>query len=152
TTARRRPSFWGSLFGRCATAWSGWGSSSAPLLGRSTASRFFTSRPQRCSALPCNRLNVCHKLFVARVFLVGCVRDRLFQTRSPPMKRFASSVVLAVSMLLLPVTSQATLITLGGILNAAAENNPMDNSPATGFASVTLDTAAQTLHIVLVFS
>ncbi|TMH32610.1 MAG: hypothetical protein E6H66_13750 [Betaproteobacteria bacterium] len=64
------------------------------------------------------------------------------------MKRFAGSVVLAVTMLLVPVSSNATLITLSGILSGANES-PVVLTPATGFAQVTLDTVAQTLHIVL---
>jgi len=67
------------------------------------------------------------------------------------MKRFAGSVVLAVTMLLVPVSSNATLITLSGILSGANES-PVVLTPATGFAQVTLDTVAQTLHIVLSFS
>src|SRR5437899_2340518 len=87
-----------------------------------------------------------HGFFLSSAFAIGLVF-----LGSPSMKRFAGSVVLAVTMLLVPVSSNATLITLSGILSGANES-PVVLTPATGFAQVTLDTVAQTLHIVLSFS
>jgi hypothetical protein len=59
---------------------------------------------------------------------------------------------LLAATLLMSWTAQASIVTLGGPLSAANENNPADTSPATGSAFVTVDTVALTINFNVVFS
>jgi len=63
------------------------------------------------------------------------------------MKRFS----LAIGVLLLASVAQASIVTLSGTLSGANES-PANASPATGFASFTVDTVALTINENISFS
>jgi hypothetical protein len=67
------------------------------------------------------------------------------------MKRLAKLVLLVVAALLLTPVGHAAPITYSAILSGANEN-PATGSPGTGSTLVTIDTAAHTLHVTVVFT
>jgi hypothetical protein len=67
------------------------------------------------------------------------------------VKRLSSSILLATALLLAIPLSQATPITFIAALTGASESPPT-GSPGTGFATVVLDIAAQTMHVIVNFS
>jgi CHRD domain-containing protein/PEP-CTERM motif-containing protein len=68
------------------------------------------------------------------------------------MKSLVSVCVIAAAMMLSLSNVSASPITFEAILNSANENNPADNSPGTGLATVVLDPVAQTLQVNASFS
>jgi hypothetical protein len=68
------------------------------------------------------------------------------------MKSLVSVCVIAAAMMLSVSNVSASPITFEAILNSANENNPADNSPGTGLATVVLDPVAQTLQVNASFS
>ena len=66
------------------------------------------------------------------------------------MNRLAA-LISALTFLLLASASHAIPITYGAVLSGLAES-PTNASPGTGLATVTLDTAAHTLHVDVTFS
>jgi hypothetical protein len=67
------------------------------------------------------------------------------------VKLVGTRILLAVALVAVTPVSQATLVTFIETLTAGAEVPPTA-STGTGSATVTLDTVAQTLHIVMSFS
>jgi CHRD domain/PEP-CTERM motif len=67
------------------------------------------------------------------------------------VKHAGARLLLAVALVAVAPVSQATLITFIETLTAGAEVPPTA-STGTGSATVTLDTVAQTLHIIMSFS
>jgi CHRD domain-containing protein/PEP-CTERM motif-containing protein len=68
------------------------------------------------------------------------------------MKSLVSVCVIAAALMLSVSNVSASPITFEAILNSANENNPADNSPGTGLATVVLDPVAQTLQVNASFS
>jgi hypothetical protein len=66
------------------------------------------------------------------------------------MNRLAA-LISAMTFLLLASASHAIPITYGAVLSGLAES-PTNASPGTGLATVSLDTAAHTLHVDVTFS
>jgi CHRD domain/PEP-CTERM motif len=64
------------------------------------------------------------------------------------LKRFA---LVLLSILVFSAVSQAAIVVTMASLSAANEN-PTNSSPATGFTTVTLDTVLQTLRVEVTFS
>ena len=68
------------------------------------------------------------------------------------MKHLSPALGLIAVVMLQAAGVNATPMTFVGQLNSAMENNPANNSPATGTATVILDPTAQTLQVNATFS
>jgi CHRD domain/PEP-CTERM motif len=67
------------------------------------------------------------------------------------MKRAAAKLLLALLLIVIAPISQSSIIVFTESLSGPQESPP-NASPGTGFATITLNTGAETLHVVVSFS
>src|SRR6266851_56466 len=68
------------------------------------------------------------------------------------MRYISLALFLMITQIFHAPAAQAVPLTFVGHLNSAEEKNPLDNSTATGLATIILDPAAQTIQVNATFS